>query len=383
MSIWSSPWGGAGGGMDLSGITNGNIPYVNSGIFLDSPIQTIANAVSIHGTPGGYLAFSAGSSASAAGSRAAAVGYSAQASGEQSLSLMGGQSSGYRSLAAGIAAKAAASEAYCLGRYIQCTGERSILIGSGSTGSGGGLNMTLDDTIGFGANSTIPTMIISDSGGSALTGYLGLMYKTSTNVRVAGKMSASCPDSTDASRTGRMSLFAADYAADREGLRIDADGSAVTSEVFGFQSSDGCYGEIHLHDNSTAQAVATGATYAKFTLWGDNGLSQHCTADVTNDKITFTKPGIYRVSGSFNFSCDTNNIDFLGTVFLNSVEQDHIHFERKISTGGDIGSAGFTGLIDVTTIGWDLDFRVRHSGVGSVDFTLGYGNLNVTYVGKT
>jgi len=104
---------------------------------------------------------------------------------------------------------------------------------------------------------------------------------------------------------------------------------------------------------------------------------------VANDKITFTKTGIYRVDGQASMDSGTNNVTFKVAAFLNGVEQDQVHFQRKMSVASDIGSGSFTGFIDVTTVGWDLDMRARHDNGGSVNLTIEYGNLNVSYVGET
>ena len=154
---------------------------------------------------------------------------------------------------------------------------------------------------------------------------------------------------------------------------------AVTGRV----TEAGTFAEIHVADASTAQSIATGATYTKITAFTDNGFSSNCTADVANDKITFTKTGIYRVDGQASMDSGTNNVTFKVAAFLNGVEQDQVHFQRKMSVASDIGSGSFTGFIDVTTVGWDLDMRARHDNGGSVNLTIEYGNLNVSYVGET
>ena len=153
--------------------------------------------------------------------------------------------------------------------------------------------------------------------------------------------------------------------------------------VLGRIEEEGTFAEIHSHDNATTQSIPTGATYTKITTLDNNGENANCTADATNDKITITKTGRYLVNGSFSFSCGTNNVTFFGSAFLNDVEQNQIHWTRKIATGGDIGSASFTGIIDVTITPWDLDVRFRHDNVGDITLTLSYANINTVYLGET
>lgn len=153
--------------------------------------------------------------------------------------------------------------------------------------------------------------------------------------------------------------------------------------ILGRVEEEGTFAEIHAHDNATTQSIPTGATYTKITTLDNNGESSNCTADGANDKITITKAGRYLVNGSFSFTCGTNNVTFFGGAFLNGVEQDNVHFTRKIGTAADIGSASFTGIIDVTTVPWDLDVRFRHDNGGSITLTLSYANLNTIYLGET
>jgi len=143
------------------------------------------------------------------------------------------------------------------------------------------------------------------------------------------------------------------------------------------------YGEIYVHNNGVAQSIATGAAYTKSTAWTTDGQERNCTNDAANDKITLTETGIYKVSCNASAKSGTANINLLGAIFLNAVEQDQIHFRRKISTANDEGSMAMNGFIDVTTAPWDLDLRLRHDNAGAVNITITYANMNVIYLGPT
>jgi hypothetical protein len=144
---------------------------------------------------------------------------------------------------------------------------------------------------------------------------------------------------------------------------------------------EGIYAGIHVHGNATPQSIATGAAYTKATAFADNGLSRNATPDVANDKITITIPGRYRISGQTSFSSGTANVVWFGSVFWNGVEQDQVHWSRKTSSSGDVGSASFNGFIEVTSVPTDVDFRVRHDNAGSINITVSYGTLTVKYLG--
>jgi hypothetical protein len=164
---------------------------------------------------------------------------------------------------------------------------------------------------------------------------------------------------------------------------VQALADTTKFKVTNYINQQGIFAEIYVADNATSQSIPTGATYTKVTAFDTNGQSANCTADQANDKITITQTGRYRVEGSFSFNSGTANVVWRGAAFLNGTEQSQVHFKRKTATASDAGNAGFTGFIDVTTVPWDLDFRVRHDNAGSIDLTLEYANLNVEYVGET
>jgi hypothetical protein len=141
----------------------------------------------------------------------------------------------------------------------------------------------------------------------------------------------------------------------------------------------GAYGGIHVHANATLQAIPTGATYIKVINFADNDPSAGTTPDATNNKITITKAGVYRVEGAFSMTSGTANVVAFGSLFVDAAEIESIHFSRKISVAGDVGNANFTGLISLTS-GQEIDFRVRHDNVGSVNMTFTYMNLNISRV---
>jgi hypothetical protein len=72
-------------------------------------------------------------------------------------------------------------------------------------------------------------------GAAELANYcaLGLGRRSSTTGRVAVELNATLPVSTDASRTARGTLSAVDYAATRECIRWEADGSAARLGFYG------------------------------------------------------------------------------------------------------------------------------------------------------
>jgi hypothetical protein len=134
---------------------------------------------------------------------------------------------------------------------------------------------------------------------------------------------------------------------------------------------------------SVSQSIPLGTTYTKITTFASNGLSANCTADAANDKITITKPGIYRVTA--NISGYSGNMSELweATLFLNAVEQSQFYTAHDASTL-HYHFQTMSGFIDVTTAGWDLDLRLRHNDPGTArDFYTFNATISVDYVGET
>lgn len=159
--------------------------------------------------------------------------------------------------------------------------------------------------------------------------------------------------------------------------------SVPLTDQNGLKVTGASFAEIHVHDASTAQSITNGTTYTKLTAFTDNGLSENCTPDAANDKITATKTGIYRVTCSISASAGTVNLLWNASVFVGGVEQDQIHWQRKITTVGDVGSMSMSGYVDVTSANTDIDVRVRHDGGASANFTVVYANLNIQRVSDT
>lgn len=63
--------------------------------------------------------------------------------------------------------------------------------------------------------------------------------------------------------------------------------------------------------------------------------------NLTNSSFIIQKAGYYATNGQFSFS-DGANTEFHLAIGLNGVRQQDCHTERKLGTGGDVGSASFT-----------------------------------------
>ena len=148
-----------------------------------------------------------------------------------------------------------------------------------------------------------------------------------------------------------------------------------------WQNLGGSYAELHAHDNSTGQSIATGTTYAKITALIGAGLYNDATISTSTQEITINRAGTYRVALNVSFYSDTNNVIAYFAAFKGTSEIDNIHFERKIGTGADVGSSAASGYISCSA-GDIITLRARHDYTSAVVFTVTYANLNVERIGN-
>lgn len=136
------------------------------------------------------------------------------------------------------------------------------------------------------------------------------------------------------------------------------------------------YGAINVDDGSNTQALTT--TPAKLDLFVNNGVSLLTTPDATNDRVTVSVSGVYKVFHQSSFSFSVGNIVIEAHIYINQVEQPE-GFHRKIGTAGDAGSASCAGLYNLTA---DDEIEVYYNtGSGSGNITVVDAQLIVERVG--
>lgn len=134
------------------------------------------------------------------------------------------------------------------------------------------------------------------------------------------------------------------------------------------------YGEIYNTSTGTA-VVQLSTSWAKITgsFQSNSPFSDHITPDFANDRITITANGIYFVGLFPSFSGGTSAV-VNGAAYVDNVRQESVRFRRKLGTGGDVGSAGALGLINITGTPVDLEFWAR-ADTGTPNFKLEAGQL--------
>lgn len=107
-----------------------------------------------------------------------------------------------------------------------------------------------------------------------------------------------------------------------------------------------CFGEfasILIVDGVTAQAIT--GTPQKMTHWTANGPSLGIVPDYVNDEVVISIDGVYEASGFFIFGGSANKTVVFG-LYVDTgsgfVDSGAPKILRKLSAGGDVGSASMT-----------------------------------------
>lgn len=131
------------------------------------------------------------------------------------------------------------------------------------------------------------------------------------------------------------------------------------------------YGNIYVTAGAAGQAL-TAATPALLTAFTTNGISLNTTPDHTNDRITVTNAGDYRVAGSFTFQLANNtNIRFFAAVGgVASV----IGCATRSKDNGQPFNCGFNGLL---TLGAGAVVTVLATASGNATLTVQEAHLTV------
>lgn len=139
---------------------------------------------------------------------------------------------------------------------------------------------------------------------------------------------------------------------DNNYLKFTADSAEVTGRFDKKQY----IGQLYVDGDSTLVLGSTDTyeTFAKFVT--DTALNTTCN----DSSITITEAGWYMISNSASYAYSTSNAIIDHTIFVNDVEQTTIRAERKISTGGDVGSSSNQGVLylnanDVIKQKWKAD----------------------------
>jgi len=163
-------------------------------------------------------------------------------------------------------------------------------------------------------------------------------------------------------------------------LKVTDPGGTPASERLTVATLLGrAYGELYVSAGASGQSLTT-SIWNDITQWASNGASLNTTPDHTNDIITLDVTGFYLVMIQMSFS-GSNNAEFTMRAKWNGTGQDQVRCQRKLSSGGDVGSATAMGVVDVTTASTDLELEVYPDG--NHTFTLVDGTMFCCKIGET
>lgn len=150
------------------------------------------------------------------------------------------------------------------------------------------------------------------------------------------------------------------------------DASAATAQA---------YGSVYIHDGTNTINL-TPTNYTPIQMWATNSPQSkapplNCVA-LTNG-IRVLVSGVYNVSYNISMTGQNNSIVEAG-LFVDEVHQDSTEFNRKISTGADVGSASAGGQLYLTS---NQVVSVRRITDTAGAYTVVQGQLIVTKIGLT
>jgi len=134
------------------------------------------------------------------------------------------------------------------------------------------------------------------------------------------------------------------------------------------------YGGLYVEDGSTAEDTtdATPRKIAGFTTAMPNG--DNSTISTSTDDISVVGAGDYLVTSQISFSGSLSKT-FIVEIYVEGVATD-IKCERKLGTGGDVGSASVCGIV---TLAANDSVSLYHSSTdGGLTFTLQNGQFTLT-----
>jgi hypothetical protein len=155
----------------------------------------------------------------------------------------------------------------------------------------------------------------------------------------------------------------------RDDVTIESD-LDVTNNFTGNQ----IYGEAWGHEIGDVTISSSGVYYNITNLTGGelNGFTH------SSGVLTPQVAGLYHIVSNFAFSGATTNEYHLGLI-VNGVQQDKCHTQRKLGTGGDVGSAGFTCFYRLSS-GDAVTLGIENAGAAN-DATIHDVDLNLVRIG--
>lgn len=139
---------------------------------------------------------------------------------------------------------------------------------------------------------------------------------------------------------------------DTDELEIQKTGGGLSRKMTRKNLLTGVYGILSVQGNSTAETTVD-STPRLITAWNTNGASNNMTPTHSTDSIdvndSFT--GVFSVDVSISFSGTLSSTYQIEIYVYDGASWNASGFamDRKLGTGGDVGSASISGIVTLGT----------------------------------
>lgn len=168
--------------------------------------------------------------------------------------------------------------------------------------------------------------------------------------------------------------------ADKIGIGTDSPGAELEvnggiNQTEGNATINMIYGEVWGKEIGDVNIISQGVYYnvTNVSLGETNGFTE------ADGKLTAKYSGIYSVNSAWSFSGSANT-EYHLALGVNGGRQEHCHAQRKIGTGGDVGSSSLS-CIDRFNAGDVITLMIENVD-SATDPTIHSINLNVVRIGN-
>lgn len=135
---------------------------------------------------------------------------------------------------------------------------------------------------------------------------------------------------------------------------------------------EGTYSEKYI--SGTPKVISTAVTGNYYGIEFTGTGSENNITDTNDSTFTIINTGLYIIAYSLSFTHATNSTLIHASLFVDDVEDTQTEAERKVGTGGDMGSMSGTGLVSLTA-GETVKVKVKSDKTGNL--TINHANFNL------
>ena len=258
------------------------------------------------------------------------------------------------------------------------TSQQSVVIGYQTrvAGTSGGYNVAIGGGAMYG-NTGQQNVSVGYKSGYIGDGdnniFLGAYAGTDETGSNTGILDVLDRGSEAAGRTDAPIYFVANATPANQTMQLGGGGNV---SIAGELTTGNSFAEMY--NPTTVISTASATTWYALSGW-TAGATNAASADVVDSMLIVDQAGTYKIDLALSFTHATVSTEIEcggykrdGAGAWTNLPQ--LHFERKVGTGGDIGSASFSGFA-VLAAGDTLGVRINSDNTGNL--TVSHGNFNV------